>query len=197
MFVYGDHTTHIGTEPLPYEKCPACGNEDSMTIAILSTYYHLFWVPLFPFRKYGAAHCTNCDTAIGKSNMSESLARSYETARYKIKFPWWNFLGPILIVFFFILSASYKEVRTQIDYKYLNNPKKGDVYIISNLGFSLSKVISIQEDNVVLVSSNRTVYFKKNIYQLYDADFKNPIIYTKAKLLDMYEKGMLYDIDRN
>ena len=85
---------------------------------------------------------------------------------------------------------------------YIEDPQVGDVYSITtekNGYYSSLKISEIKNDSVFVIFNDYEIDKRSKIYkidkdQIYTSDSEG---YTKSELKDLFNKGIIYDIDRN
>lgn len=198
MIVYGHNSTQIGVENLPHEKCDNCESEGTLSIHTYSSYAHVFWIPLFPYNKYGVAHCSNCNATFEKKQMNEGLKRKYSNVKQLFRAPFWHFSGLIIIAI--IISAVFinGKVKESHEIEYIGAPNVGDVYSteIDN-AYSLMKVFYVQDSLVGVIGNEYAINLKSEVDELYENDFTDTVYFTQAELEGLYNDGTIYEIKRN
>ena len=153
MIVYGWNTKNIKQAQIDFYECPSCKEKNSV-LAVFASYVHIFWIPLFPYKKSAEIQCSNCqyvstdDGLVGDNKMAVKQLKS------AVSIPKYLFSGAILIVLFTtwitygILKNSWEEQS------YIENPLIGDVYLIkdseelSEYNHYFLKVGNIEEDSL-------------------------------------------------
>jgi antitoxin component YwqK of YwqJK toxin-antitoxin module len=134
MIVYGtgevkhrsSHTAIIKS------KCPECG-EPEVTFHFFKKYFHLFWIPVFPYQSRQLAFCEKCHAGYQES-IPSSLHSDLERARSYASFPWQAFSG--LVILAVVISSItyfsdgktthyYPSKKKQSEGKYLNEKPDG------------------------------------------------------------------------
>lgn len=199
MIIYGYRSTLIGTEGLPHEKCPNCDNEGAMSIHTFSSYAHIFWIPLFPYRKYSVAHCGNCDITYEKKQMTESLMREYNNARALVKPPIWQFSGLFVIAAAVLIGVVSSSISSDNEAKYIEHPEIGDAYRVQaqEHSFTLVKVIDVKDTVVTIVTCEYVTDQKKAVRDLYEKPFNDTIETSIQHIKKLYTDGSIYQVDRN
>ena len=104
LIFHGKRKTAIGIfEPLFY-KCPNCEQLHSTYIVAYSWYFHIFWVPLFPYEKEFVANCSECGFTRSEIKFGPNLVKELGEKRKDFRHPWWTwswlilFLGVVLYI---------------------------------------------------------------------------------------------------
>jgi len=162
MVVYGWNSKNIKQAPLDGYECPNCQEKNSH-LAIFAHYAHIFWIPVFPYKKSAQISCLHCQLATEEKAMPEEMKGKIKQLKSAVGIPKYMFAGLILIglsIAFFSYSSSQ---NAKLEMEYINSPLIGDVYILKNLEESseynhyLLKVNDIEEDSLV-VSINSYTY---------------------------------------
>jgi hypothetical protein len=203
MIIYGNKATKTGHQSLFGAKCSNCNTRDSLEMYTFSRYFHLFWIPVFPYRKEALTQCNHCKQVLNKKEFSADLLGQYEEMKMNIKTPYWQFIGAGLLAALIIsISFSIKEDNKR-DAAYLTAPKVGDVYEIkiAYKSYTLYKVSEVTADSVYVLfnkfeSNKRTGLnqAKMNMPESFIEDEWLPI--AKKDLLLMKEKGEIEEVRR-
>ena len=132
MIVYGWNSRNLKQAPLQNYQCPNCQQSESH-IVILAKYVHIFWIPVFPYKKSAIVFCTQCKHETHDEN---AIMLGSESAVKKLKatvpLPFYLFSGLALILLaigYFTYAGTKDDKREQ---SYVEDPRKGDVYLIKN-----------------------------------------------------------------
>jgi hypothetical protein len=153
MIIYGHKATKTGHQSLFGTKCSSCGTKDEMEMYTFSRYFHLFWIPVFPYRKEAVTQCNHCKQVLNKKQFPADLLSQYEEMKINIKTPYWQFIGlGLLAVLIISITFSIKEDNKR-DIAYLNAPKAGDIYEIklNSSSYTLYKVQDVTPDSVYVM----------------------------------------------
>lgn len=160
MIIYGWNSENIKQAPLgeAYE-CPDCHQRQSV-LAIFASYVHVFWIPLFPYRKEAQVVCLNCDRVDKDKYLESEMKEKVGQLKGAVKIPWWMFsgLGIVLIIvsFSFISGFFDGQERTSM----VSSPEIGDVYLIHDkeetgeYDHYLMKVINVAGDSLYVTVSS-------------------------------------------
>jgi hypothetical protein len=100
MFViFGSNSTIIHSFSIQGETCKNCDQNVSHEIHCTSSYFTLFFIPMFALRKESQAVCSYCKHKTSEERWSESLKSKlihYKTKN--VKTPFWNYIGAIILL---------------------------------------------------------------------------------------------------
>lgn len=88
--------------------CSHCSSTQTVRLSFVLTYFHIFWIPMFPISKKGVSQCSHCRQVLYANQMPNALKAVYQEERKKVKTPWGYRFGVILIglfVLFVIVSV--------------------------------------------------------------------------------------------
>jgi zinc-ribbon family len=203
MIVYGHKATKTGHQSLFGTKCSNCATRDSLEMYTFSRYFHIFWIPVFPYRKEAVTQCNHCKQVLHKKEFSADLLGQYDEMKTNIKTPYWQFIGAgLLAVLIISITFSIKKDNKR-DTAYLTAPKVGDIYEIKMAykSYTLYKVSEVNADSVYVLfnkfeSNKRTGLneTKMNMPESFTEDEWLPI--AKKDLLTMKEKGEIEEVRR-
>jgi zinc-ribbon family len=203
MIIYGHKATKTGHQSLFGTKCSNCNTKDSIEMYTFSRYFHIFWIPIFPYRKEAVTQCNHCKQVLNKKQFSADLLSLYDEMKMNIKTPYWQFIGiGLFAVLIIAITFSIKEDNKR-DTAYLMAPKVGDIYEIkiAYKNYTLYKVSEVAADSVYVLfnkfeSNKRTGLnqAKMNMPESFTEDEWLPI--AKKDLLLMKEKGEIEEVRR-
>jgi hypothetical protein len=203
MIIYGHKATKTGHQSLFGTKCSNCNTNNSLEMYSFSRYFHIFWIPVFPYRKEALTQCNNCKQVLHKKEFSSDLLSQYDEMKTNIKTPYWQFIGAgLLAALIIVITFSIKEDNKR-DTAYLTAPKEGDIYEIkiAYKNYTLYKVSKVTPDSVYVLfnkfeSNKRTGLnqAKMNMSESFIEDELLPI--AKKDLLLMKEKGEIEEVRR-
>lgn len=164
MIIWGYNTTTLGVVELPV-KCKSCG---SGSINILHTlrYFTLFWIPVFPYRKYKDFFCSMCDASIENDSFENGANKHIiEGVPSTLKVPIWTFTGLVLIVLMLIYGSYAESVERDLVDEFIKNPQENSTIIFrtneyKDAPYTFARVVNINEDGIVLQYS-KYAYSKK------------------------------------
>lgn len=102
FIISGKRKVSIGSFEAFMYTCPFCEQYNSTTIHVFATYYHVFWIPFFPYAKEAIAICDNCNSIRDELKFGPKLVQDYRDNKGKIKYPWWTWILTILLVGFIV-----------------------------------------------------------------------------------------------
>ena len=152
MIVYGWNAKIIKQAPLESYECSGCKQKQS-DIIIAAKYIHIFWIPVFPFRKTALIVCKNC----GHKSDEESImldSRAIKQLKSAVPIPKYLFSGLALIIFAISFIAYNGIKESEQEQAYVDDPRVGDVYLIkdreepSEFNHYLMKVRDIAGDSL-------------------------------------------------
>ncbi|MDW3192440.1 MAG: hypothetical protein R8G66_08745 [Cytophagales bacterium] len=154
MIIYGWNTSNLKQAQLgeSYE-CPDCHHRNSV-LAVFASYVHIFWIPLFPYKKRAQIICMNCDRADEDKYMESEIKQKVRQLKKSVKTPWWMFSGAGIVIILITFSVVSGFLDGQEQAAMASSPEIGDVYVIhdqeetSEYNHYLMKVVSVAEDSL-------------------------------------------------
>jgi hypothetical protein len=74
-------------------KCPACESHKWADIMVFSLYFHIYWVPIFPYDKEVNIICKDCELKRFEMPFNEQSIGNLNEVKYKYKHPWRTYTG--------------------------------------------------------------------------------------------------------
>jgi len=92
FIIYGSRKTTIGLDEFQI-RCPSCETSSYADIMIVSKYYHIYWVPIFPFEKEANVICQKCGAKQYERPFNASLVVNFWEIKHKYRHPWYTYFG--------------------------------------------------------------------------------------------------------
>jgi hypothetical protein len=199
MIIYGWKAKQLAKEPIT-EKCPHCGSQNTIDMFVIQKYAHIFWIPSFPLQKTGVSQCNHCNQTLELSKMPTYLQAAFHRARATAKTPLWMFTGLAAIVVLIGMAVIDSNKDKEKNAQFVLTPKTGDIYEVKtpNSHYTLMKVIEVQKDSVYVRYNNYESTKATGIYKLKDKAYSEEVYaLKKTELKNMFDKGDIFDIERN
>jgi len=103
LFIYGSRKKMIGASDAFLYKCPYCEETNTTSIAFFSNYYHIFFIPIFPFGKEAYASCSHCGAARSDNKFGPELVKQSKELESKFKHPFYLYALTILFLLLILL----------------------------------------------------------------------------------------------
>ncbi|WP_196888214.1 hypothetical protein [Aureivirga sp. CE67] len=201
--ITGSGSGKIKSEIKTEIECPNCKEKGYLELIISRWHFHVFWIPVFPFWKYGKGKCNFCNFKfLGKDKkISDEIKYELSVMKSKAKGPIWQFsglfIGVFLLIMLFTLRGEFKDEYAN----YIENPKVGDVYNYrkENLKYSTIKVMEIRKDTLVVkynLFSVEDIFDMDDITDDINYSFDNYIM-THKEIRQLFQENVIYAVDRN
>lgn len=173
MIIYGWNTKNIKQAPLESFECPNCGHKNSF-LAVFAHYAHIFWIPLFPYKKSAMISCANCQLVTEEKAMQQDMKAKIKQLKSAVSIPKYLFSGLIIIVLgigYLTYSSNQSDKEEQ---SYIDNPATGDVYLLKDLtevteyDYYLMKVVDVFGDSLMITRNSYA--YNGMVYKLDPAD---------------------------
>jgi hypothetical protein len=201
MIIYGTRNKQVLKEDI-MDSCEHCGNTNSMELHIFRRYFHVFWIPFFPVKKFGISQCNHCKQVLQDKEMPQKLKDTYNGYKANAKTPWWMYIGLVVIL---LLAFSIQQ-SIQRDNKrtkaFFAKPLVGDIYHIKtpSNNHTLYKIATISVDSIFFELNNYEANMESGLDKLEDKmnyGF-NGIVdgYSREEVKNMMDKGRIEKIKR-
>lgn len=131
MIIYGWNAKNIKQAPLDNYECTNCHQQQSV-IVIFARYVHIFWIPVFPYKKTAVIVCTNCKHETDEKAIMLGTKGIIQQLKAAVPMPKYLFSGLALITVA-IVYFTYLGIQTsEREQTYINDPKAGDIYFIKS-----------------------------------------------------------------
>ncbi len=102
MIIFGTRSTVLNGSTA-ITDCSYCNSNQTVRFGFLLTYFHIFWIPMFPISKKGLSQCSHCKQVLYDNQMPSALQAVCIEEKKKVKTPWGYKIGLILIGIFVLL----------------------------------------------------------------------------------------------
>jgi hypothetical protein len=103
LIIYGHSKTPIGFDEV-LVRCPSCEKSSWADLLVESQYFHIYWLPVFPFDKLANLICHDCGLKRYGIPFDPNLLSNYSEIKPKFRHPIKTFI-PLLILAFAIIVA--------------------------------------------------------------------------------------------
>ena len=203
MIIYGWNTKNIKQAPMEHE-CANCGQKEAQ-IAIFSHYAHIFWIPLFPYKKSAQIVCSHCNYAAEEKDFKKDseMRNNLKQLKAAVGVPKYLFTGLIILVLGIGFLIYNGNKNTQLEEQYISNPEVGDVYLLKDLEeqsaykYYLLKVVDLEDDSLYMSFNSYT--YNGIISSLDPKDGFYNISYAthKDEIKQMHQEGVLKKVYRD
>ena len=205
MIVYGTNSKNLGIRRVPGVKSPYDETKDLELIGEVN-YFHIFWIPLFPYSKKVYPYCPGTDREINQHDLSQKAKDRIKEEKRNFRMPPQMFAGfaVIALLISYAFYANY-ERNQEIDGN-LADIQPSDVVVFKNEDrtYSYAKVISVSADTLFFQFSNYVLEGgtpEKDLYlkdeKKYDDFFAEEIYFYQQYQIDSLRKeGDIYDLYR-
>ena len=88
---YGVKHANIGMDEF-LVKCPSCEADKYADVMITSNYFHICWIPIFPFEKEAHLICQECGLKRYNFPFTAKNFKNYDEVKDKYRHPWYTYL---------------------------------------------------------------------------------------------------------
>lgn len=96
MIIFGTRTKFLNGSTA-VTNCDNCNSTQTVRLSFALNYFHIFWIPMFPYSKTGVSQCGHCKQVLYANQMPNGLKAVYLEEKAKVKTPWGYRFGLILI----------------------------------------------------------------------------------------------------
>ena len=175
MIIFGTRTkllSAVGTQ----HSCGHC-NTGKLNLVYTGSYFHIFWIPMFPLGKQGMTQCPHCKQTLTERELAPQSRSYVNSQKGSAKTPLTYFSGLIIIgvlIFSVILINAFDKTGG-----YIRNPEVGDVYQVKGFDanqFVLWKVTAVEGDTVIFATHkannlSQAEITEETVFGKLDADF--------------------------
>jgi C4-type Zn-finger protein len=96
IVIYGTKIVPVGVDE-SFVKCPVCESHQHADVMVESHYYHLYWIPVFPYDKTATIICQNCGLKRTSMEISENWFSDYREIKKRNRHPLYSYIGVAFI----------------------------------------------------------------------------------------------------
>lgn len=162
MIIFGTRASEIGEHPLT-ASCTSC-KEQTLVASYWQRLFHIFWIPVFPLKKFSQVFCTSCGTVYDGDHLQPELSQAAK--KYQPRTPKWTYSGLIVIALLIgagVASEHFDEKEGLQNTKlYLAAPQANDLYLVrmdidGKLGYVFMR-LEKASDNVLTFAQGKVMY---------------------------------------
>lgn len=201
MIVYGWNSKVIKESPFPGQKCVSCNAEDTHII-VSASYAHIFWIPLFPYRKKLTIVCGSCGIDTKPKDFSPEVKQMANKLKSAVRIPIYMFSGTGVIALLISIFAVIGFIDNKKTEKYLTEPQVNDIYYLYNkeepteYKYNLWKVTEVAGDSVYVSPNSFQYNYIPSKLEDEDGFFDVQYIMSKSDVKDLFEEDVIRQVDR-
>jgi hypothetical protein len=213
MIFFGSRGRTLNGQHIEGLNCPECGNDQHVTFGA-HRYFHVYWIPMFPFSKSAGVQCLKCKNALTDKELPGEIGKELKSTIFTPKRMLPMFAGLILLA----IVAAGGFVSVQADNRneaaFVQNPMVNDIYLVNfaelwdeadqTYKYGIMKVEAISGNEIELLVStigyNKKYGPRDDIRNLkansreYYAD--QTIVLNHEELQQWKSMGTIYSIER-
>lgn len=192
MIVYGWNAKVLKESPFPGQTCASCGAQESH-ILVTGSYAHIFWIPIFPYKKSLTIVCANCSMETKPKHASPEVKEFAKQLKSTVRLPLYMFAGTGIIaalIAFFIVQGFLNDQQIE---KYLEDPQVNDIYYMYDAGestaykYTIRKVVDVQGDSVSLTFNSFQYNYEPTVLDPEDGFFDVNYNMHKDNIQSLYK----------
>ena len=196
MIIYGWNTVNFKTSEPKDLRCHSCNAYGQVTINKYVKYWHLYWIPMFPYGIINELECHSCGSVLQYGSMSEELQRHYLEHK-SAKPPFWSFAGLALIAGLIIYGVISSIPDTEGMISKIQNPKVDRIfdYNTEDGEYSSFKITEFDDEYIYFVYNQYQSSSQSDMDQVSSiSDFSTDTMMAERKdLIELVNDGTLID----
>ena len=202
MIIYGWRSKTLKQAPLTNLECENC-KECASHVGVTSHYFHVFWIPFFPYAKKVAIVCHNCGQVTKEKHMSEDFKSKTKEMKAAAPTPKYLFtgLGIMGAIIAFVAFVLYGAGQQQDNY--LASPMTGDIYVLKDNEevaahkYYLLKINGVEEDSLLVTYNAYSYNGIPEQLEPGDGFYDVSIRIAKVEVMDMNDRGEIKKVIRD
>jgi len=205
MIIFGTKTKLLSNSPENFlGDCDYCHTPKSVFAHKEVSYFHIFWIPIFPYRSKIITICGHCKRVNSQSDINPQTLNEIR-AKGMPKIPKRYFFGIILIGLLFLAIIIVGIFSLSKTNAYLDDPKIGDIYKIEmNEGgrsiYTLYRVADVTADSITFLMNDYEATDRKSFRELQEQhadNYSEKIVLSRDEVLELYEENQISTIKRD
>ena len=205
MIIFGTRTKYLRVKSgRLVANCSHCGVRESLDAVKRISYFHIFWIPIFPYRSQLITECEHCRKVNYQREIPPQVLADIRNSGVVPKTPLGYFTGLILVGLFIgliMVIGIFSAIKTN---GYLENPKVGDVYEIKhrehgNSVYTLYRIAEVTADSITFDVNDYEAKGRKQLRQLkkkYANDYSEQLVLSRAELTTLKKENHISNIER-
>lgn len=200
MIIYGSRNKEVAQQHSSH-SCSHCNTPNATTLHVIQRYFHIFWIPMFPFGKIGASQCNHCKQVLPTKQMPSSLRSEYDQLKADAKTPLWMFLGLALLGALIVSIAIDEKKENEATAAHITHLQPNDLLKVkTDEGYTYLKVVTVKGDTISLRSNKQIAVTQSGVSRLGVADhdfIEDEFETTQGVLVSQYKKGTILKVSRH
>lgn len=102
MFISGTATLEYSSKRPKDIRCHNCGHIGQTFVRKFLRYWHIWFIPMFPFKLWKEYECVRCEFSNDSKNLTFKVKNYYDDFQPKKVLPLWTFTGFLSVLGFLI-----------------------------------------------------------------------------------------------
>lgn len=163
MLIFGTRSKVLDGPAFQGHSCPNCGQNGYNSFGAVR-YFHIFWIPVFPFSKKVGVECTNCKHAVMDKEVSGPFPDAVRSEIFTRNRVLPLFVGSLLIAGIAVFGAYSAKQESARELAYLENPVASDLYVMDfshvfedvdvNYKYGVMRVETVDAETIEVSVSN-------------------------------------------
>lgn len=188
MLHFGTASKTLKSTAFPGNKCANCHSKTTQ-LHVVSTYFHIYFIPVIPIRKELKISCTSCSYVADPQEVSDDFLDISRNLKAKVRSPIYMYFG-ILCLSLLIGYCSWQNAGIPNEYiDMVNKPAVNDIYTTHNADvrdgypYSLWKVVDVNGNSISIVSN--VLYYSRppQKFRPDDGFRKSSFVYHKDSIM--------------
>lgn len=105
MIIFGTRSKIIEPKDsfAPTTNCAHCNQPNTVHPALQFSYFHIFWIPVFPYSKKYVTECAHCKNFRRQKELGPDELQELKNGTH-LKIPWGYYTGLVIIVLPIVLA---------------------------------------------------------------------------------------------
>jgi len=183
--------------------CSYCGTTDAIFGYKQISYFHIFWIPVFPYKSRIMTVCNHCRQVREQRSIDPQTMNQIHQEGLPKTSP--GYFAGLIILLLFVGSAVAAGISSSMNTDdYLKTPAVGDVYEIKHEAngksyYTLYRIAKVGTDSIVFAINDYEAEGRNGLRKLkqqHHNSYSEQVIIARADIATMKAKRQIVGIDR-
>ncbi len=130
MIFFGSRGRTLNGQHIEGMNCPECGKDQHVTFGV-HRYFHIYWIPMFPFSKTAGVQCLHCKSTLTDKELPDEIGKELKADIFTSKRMLPMFAGLILLAIVFAGGFVSVQADNRNEAVFIQQPMVNDIYLVN------------------------------------------------------------------
>jgi hypothetical protein len=109
FIIFGTKESTIGMDEFLI-RCPACDKHSWADVMVISKYFYIYYIPIFPYAKEVNIICQECGLKRYNIPFEERLFSDFREVKRRFKHPWYTYFFAGFVLFVVLIKLLFSAI---------------------------------------------------------------------------------------